>query len=272
MSSITVQDPVRLIQITDTHLYGKPNGTLLKMNTHNSLNQVMQLLKKNESRIDYILATGDISQDASPEAYRHFMSNMQELKAPVSWIPGNHDKTAVMQEVGNDTGYNEKLATLNNWRIIFLDSSVEGQVHGKLSATEQEFLKESLAEIEKDDAIEHCIICMHHNPTKGNSGWMKDIGLQNGDEFFDLVSSVSKLRAVVYGHVHQELDYEFRGVRCLCTPSTCIQFKPFVNNFALDELNPGYRSLALHANGEIETQVHRVQGFSFEADFGSDGY
>jgi Icc protein len=272
MSSHTVQDPVHLVQITDTHLYGKPTGTLLKMNTHDSLTQVMRLLKKNETRIDYILATGDVAQDASPEAYQHFIDRMAELDAPFSWIPGNHDKASVMREVGADSGCNEKLVDINGWRLIFLNSSVEGQVHGKLSASEYAFLKTSLTEVDQDDSVAHCLVCMHHNPTKGNSGWMKDIGLQNGEAFFDLLSSASKLRTVVYGHVHQELDYEHRGIRCLCTPSTCIQFKPFVTNFALDKLSPGYRSLLLHANGEIETQVHRVEGFAFNADFGSDGY
>ena len=242
------------------------------MNTHESLNHVMRMLKENESQIDYILATGDIAQDASPEAYSHFISRMDELKSPFSWIPGNHDKFHVMQEVGDDHGCNEKVVSINNWRILFLNSSVEGQVHGKLSPAEKEFLADALAEIDQDDSIEHCLVCMHHNPTKGNSGWMKDIGLQNGDEFFATVKTCSKLRAVIYGHVHQDLDYEYKGVRCLCTPSTCIQFKPYVTNFALDNLNPGYRSLTLHANGDIDTRVYRVEGFSFEADFGSDGY
>lgn len=272
MSSITAQDPIHLVQITDTHLYGTPTGTLLKMNTHESLKQVMRMLKQNESQIDYVLATGDIAQDASPEAYSHFMATMEDLGAPASWIPGNHDKTSVMLEVGADSRFNDKLVTINNWRIIFLDSSVEGQVHGKLSVAEKEFLNSSLQELEQDESVEHCLICLHHNPTKGNSGWMKDIGLQNGDDFFTTVGKASKLRAVVYGHVHQELDYVHRGVRCLCTPSTCIQFKPFVNNFSLDKLSPGYRSFALHANGDIDTQVHRVKGFDFDADFGSDGY
>ena len=266
MSSITTQDPIRLIQITDTHLYGTPKGTLLKMNTHESLSHVVRLVKKNEPHIDYILATGDITQDASPEAYRHFMSTVADLNTQASWIPGNHDKFDVMQEVGGDTCFNNKIVRINNWQLIFLNSSVEGQVHGKLSPAEEIFLHTTLADMEEDDAIEHALVCLHHNPTKGNSGWMKDSGLQHGEVFF------TKLRAVVYGHVHQELDYEHKGLRCLCTPSTCIQFKPYVTNFALDNLNPGYRSLTLHANGDIDTRVHRVEGFSFEADFGSDGY
>ena len=103
------------------------------------------------------------------------------------------------------------------------------------------------------------LVSMHHNPVKGTAGWMKDIGLQNPRNFWETAKKSSKLRAV-YGHIHQELDFEFEGIRCLCTPSTCIQFKPDVVNFALDKMNPGYRNLVLHSGGSIETQVIRVAG------------
>jgi len=272
MSSITAQNPIHLVQITDTHLYCKPTGTLLKMNTHDSLKQVMDLLRKNEPHIDYIMATGDISQDATPEAYQHFIDSVADLNAPASWIPGNHDKYGVMTDVGGAAGFNEKRVNINNWSIVFLNSSVEGQVHGKLDEEEKAFLTSTIADIEQDSSIDHFLVCLHHNPTKGNSGWMKDIGLQDGEGFFDQLQALGKLRGVVYGHVHQELDYEYRGVRCICTPSTCIQFKPFVTNFALDNLSPGYRSFDLHSDGTIETTVHRVQNFAVEADFGSGGY
>jgi Icc protein len=272
MSSLTTQDPIHLVQITDTHLYGKPTGTLLKMNTHDSLARVVDLVKEKEQHIDYILATGDIAQDASLQAYQHFIGSMAELQAPCSWIPGNHDRVAVMEELGAKASFNDKLVTLNNWRIIFLDSSVDGQVHGKLTDAELKFLQDSLSAADSDESISHCLVCLHHNPTKGNSGWMKDIGLHNGKEFFDIAVNSSKLRAVLYGHVHQELDYQHRGVRCLCTPSTCIQFKPFVTNFSLDKLNPGYRALRLHESGQIDTEVHRIEGYTIEADFSSTGY
>jgi len=272
MSSIKTKNPINLVQITDTHLYGKPTGTLLKMNTHGSLDYVVDLVKGNEERIDFILATGDIAQDGSPPAYEHFIKTMAELNAPFSWIPGNHDKPSVMDEVGARRGFCEKRVSLNNWHLLFLDTSVEGQVHGRLSDDELEFLRASLDSAEGDTGIDHVLVCLHHNPTKGNAGWMKDIGLHNGKEFFKVLSRFTKVRCIVYGHIHQELDYDHQGIRCLCTPSTCIQFKPNVNNFALDRSNPGYRTLQLHANGDIDTRVYRVEGFEFEADFNSTGY
>ena len=161
---------------------------------------------------------------------------------------------------------------LSNWLVVMLDTSVEGQVHGVLSVEELAFLSGQLKYSELDDSIDHVVVGMHHNINQFTAGWMKDIGLQNPQNFWEIAKKSSKLKAVVFGHIHQELDFVFEGIRCLCTPSTCIQFKPQVANFALDKMNPGYRRLSLHQDGSIETQVVRISGEPLEADFSSAGY
>ena len=272
MTSLTKQNPIKITQITDTHLYGKPSGTLLKMNTSETLNHVIELIQANEKEIDLVLATGDIAQDASDKAYGNFLETMSTLGAPFRWIPGNHDNVTVMNRMAEGTDANKKTAQLNNWLIILLDSSILGQVHGKLATTEINFLTSVLRAAEKDENIEHCLITLHHNPVPGNSAWMKDIGLENDKAFFDIIKGSSKVKCILYGHIHQELDFEYQGVRCMCTPSTCIQFKPKVTSFSLDRVNPGYRSLRLFADGSIESEVKRVSGETFEADYNSPGY
>ncbi len=272
MTSLITQNPIKITQITDTHLYGEPSGTLLKMNTNETLGHVLELVKANEDGIDLVLATGDITQDASEQSYVNFLKIVASLNSPFRWIPGNHDNAAVMQRIAEGTEANEKTAQLNNWLIILLDSSVLGQVHGKLTKTEIKFLTSVLRAAEKDDSIEHCLITMHHNPVPGNSAWMKDIGLENGEEFFEAIKISKKVRSLLYGHIHQELDFEHEGIRCMCTPSTCIQFKPNVTSFSLDRVNPGYRSLQLYSDGSIESVVRRVSGETFEADYNSPGY
>jgi len=272
MTSLITQNPIKIIQITDTHLYGKPSGTLLKMNTNETLNHVIELVKQNEKEIDLVLATGDITQDASDKAYQNFLDIVATLNTPFRWIPGNHDNAAVMGRIAEGTEAGEKTVQLNNWFVILLDSSVLGQVHGKLDKTELRFLKSVLRAVEKDDSVDHCLVTMHHNPVPGTSAWMRDIGLENGQEFFDTIKMSSKVRFVLYGHIHQELDFEHEGVRCFCTPSTCIQFKPKVTSFSLDRVNPGYRSLQLYTDGSIDSEVRRVSGEIFEADYNSPGY
>ncbi len=272
MTSLTTQNPIKITQITDTHLYGTASGTLLKMNTSATLHHVIQLVKANEKGTDLIVATGDIAQDASDKAYRNFLEIMTALDAPFRWIPGNHDNATVMQKIAEGTDANKKTTQLNNWLLVLLDSSIVGQVHGKLGKAEIKFLDSVLRSAEKDDSIDHCLIILHHNPIAGNSAWMKELGLENGVELFDTVKSYRKVKCVLYGHLHQELDFLHQGIRCLCTPSTCVQFAPEATSFSLDRVNPGYRSLQLFADGTIESGVKRVSGDIFEADYNSPGY
>jgi Icc protein len=48
-------------------------------------------------------------------------------------------------------------------------------------------------------------------------------------------------------------------VRLFATPSTCAQFLPASDRYAIDLRPPAYRSFQLHADGGIETQVHWVE-------------
>ena len=72
-----------LLQVTDTHLFADPNGELHEMNTLNSLNRVLDFICRNEKQIDCLIATGDIAQDSSLNAYKNFMLAIRKLK--VSW-------------------------------------------------------------------------------------------------------------------------------------------------------------------------------------------
>ena len=62
------------------------------------------------------------------------------------------------------------------------------------------------------------------------------------------------------------------GIRMLTTPSTCVQFAPGSEDFALDDLSPGYRSLRLYADGSVQTEVVRVSDENNRPLIGSSGY
>ena len=264
--------PLRVIQITDSHLFSDPTAALLRLNTQESFERVIELVERRESHIDAILATGDIAQDASLDAYVRFSDAMQRLRAPFYWIPGNHDRCAVMEKAQAHQQASAKLVKAGNWQIIMLDSSVVGEVHGFLEVRELVFLESCLQSVQRDPQIEHTLVCLHHNPIPGSAHWMNGIGLHNQDAFNALVDRFDSVRAVVFGHIHQELDILREGVRYVCTPSTCIQFKPKVVDFALDELSPAYRWFNLHSDGRIDSAVERVTGYVFDVDHESTGY
>lgn len=272
----TDEKSVRVVQITDSHLYGNRDAELLRMNTQDSFERVLELVAEYESALDLILATGDIAQDASPDAYERFARCLQPFRVPFYWIPGNHDRRLVMARMSEKGAvYREasrKQIITGGWQILMLDSSVAGEVHGRLAQEELDFLDRALVEATADPDIHHTLVCLHHNPHPGTASWMEGIGLHNADELLAMLAGRDTVRAVLHGHIHQTLDYEEDGIRFLCTPSTCIQFKPGVTDFTLDEQAPAYRWLELLGNGRIETGVERVPDFEVLVDHESDGY
>ena len=77
-------------------------------------------------------------------------------------------------------------------------------------------------------------------------------------DLFAVTDRHANVRAIIWGHVHQEFDALRRGVRLLAVPSTCSQFLPHSDQFAIDPAPPGYRTLTLRGDGSIATNVVRI--------------
>ncbi|MCI7718628.1 MAG: 3',5'-cyclic-AMP phosphodiesterase, partial [[Pasteurella] aerogenes] len=96
--------------------------------------------------------------------------------------------------------------------------------------------------------------------------------LRNSHDLAYALSPFNNVKGILYGHIHQEVDGEWNGYKVMATPSTCIQFKPDSNNFALDILQPGWREISLHPDGRISSQVKRIQQAKFLPNMFSEGY
>jgi 3',5'-cyclic-AMP phosphodiesterase len=91
------------------------------------------------------------------------------------------------------------------------------------------------------------------------SRWLDGIGLANAAEFWRVIDSHSHVRGVAWGHVHQAHDGERNGVQLIGTPSTCAQFVPGSDRYAIDARPPAYRLLDLHDDGRIHSEIRWVQ-------------
>lgn len=78
-----------------------------------------------------------------------------------------------------------------------------------------------------------------------------------------MLSHHQNVEAVLCGHVHQDFDVMYQGVRVVATPSTCVQFKPNSDDFALDNESPGWRMLTLTREGELKLEVGRLSDGEF---------
>ena len=257
-----------VVQITDPHLFGDAAGRLLGMDTRDSLEKVIDKVLVEQPRIDLLLVTGDLTQDGSHASYQAFQRMSARIKAPTHWFAGNHDEPQVMEEIAKGTELLKPVIDIGAWRITLLNSAVPGSVPGFLPEEQLRLLAQSLSEAPE----RHHLVCLHHHPISIDCKWMEPIGLRNPTALFEVLDRFPQTRALLWGHIHQEIDLERDGRRLLATPSTCIQFKPRSDDFALDDLPPGYRWLRLLPGGEIETGVSRVEGYAFKPDFSSDGY
>jgi Icc protein len=140
---------------------------------------------------------------------------------------------------------------ISDWRLVMLDSVVAGQAGGHLSATELESLEQTLSGAGR----RHALVALHHHPVAMSSQWLDQVGLDNHAEFFEVIERHPNVRTILWGHVHQTYDAMRGPVRLLSTPSTCAQFKPGVEEFAVDTRPPGYRILELGVDGAIRTEV-----------------
>ena len=101
---------------------------------------------------------------------------------------------------------------------------------------------------------------------------MDTMQIENAEDLFAVLQHHPNVRGIVCGHVHQVIEAEYRGIPIFGTPSTCFQFMPGQAQFGLDPVPPGYRWLALHADGRIRSQVQRTATLPAGLEIGSAGY
>lgn len=265
--------PLRVVQITDCHLFAGTDGRLLGLNTEDSLRLVLDRVTCEQSHIDVILATGDLSQDGSMSSYRRFQQHLARFKAPSYWLQGNHDLTEPMVNALGGHGRRDShlspcLIAVGDWRIIMLNSSVEHEVPGYFQPDELEFLRDALVKTRGH----HTMVCLHHHPVPMGCDWLDNQVVSNAGEFWAIMDAVDHVKVVLWGHVHQNSERIRNGVHLFSSPSTCVQFKPLSKEFAVDDIAPGYRWFDLYPDGRFETAVSRVEGVAFDVDMSVKGY
>lgn len=263
---------VRILQITDTHLFAGETDTLLGINTLHSYHAVLDAIVKQQLPADLIVATGDLVQDQSTRAYQRFTDGIARLPAPCVWLPGNHDYQPSMAQELAAAGISPSKQVLlgNQWQILLLDSQVQSVPHGELSDDQLIWLDNCLAQ----QPDRHTVVMLHHHPLASGCTWLDQHSLRNSHMLAEVLTRYQNIEGILCGHIHQDLDVMWNGIRMLATPSTCVQFKPHCTNFTLDTAAPGWRYLELTTgeNPSLTTQLFRLDTDEFSPDLGSDGY
>ena len=253
-----MSEPLTALQLTDMHLHATKGSKMRGVKTYDTYHAILRAaFDEGRRRPDVIVATGDIVQDESREGYTHFRDSLAEMGIPVLVTSGNHDDPAMMAEVLDAQPFRvDRSVRFDNWSLIAVSTHLMGEDAGGLGARRLASLERSITE----HIDQHVLVCMHHHPVPMGSRWLDAVALRDADNFLQLVDRCSNIRAVICGHVHQASERDRNGVVYFSTPSTCSQFRPGSDFFALDDRPPGCRWLYLHADGRVESEIQWLDG------------
>ena len=187
-----------LIQLTDLHLVAEPGELRHGVDTADALARALATVEESGVRPAALLFTGDLADAGEPGAYERLREIVEpvarRLGAPALFAMGNHDDRAALRrhllgvrlrgEPG-DTAPLDHVTWVGGLRIIVLDSTVPGHVHGELSPAQLAWLEAELAE----PAPAGTVLALHHPPLPTSSRLSADIQLQDRATFSAITHS-----------------------------------------------------------------------------------
>jgi Icc protein len=219
-----------------------------------------------------MVVTGDLAEDELTGTYSRSLKFFSEQAFPVYVLPGNHDNLSNMRFAfaGSGIGVMES-AELGNWKLLMLNSKVDGKSHGFIE-------RESLRALECElvaASDQPVLIALHHSLT--TLCLSSVCQLTNSDELIAFLHKFQNVKLVISGHNHESVSKKSQHISLLTTPSSFGQFwharagqsenhEDFWASHKLDSSRHGYRVIDLQENGTFATEVHWVSSVPSVAD------
>ncbi|MDH5356432.1 MAG: metallophosphoesterase [Gammaproteobacteria bacterium] len=259
-------DSVRLVQITDLHILADDNASLSGVNPHQSLSRVIDDIKSLSPAPGLVIASGDLADDGSTEAYRRLRRLLLELPCAVYVMAGNHDETEVMhEELPGENIVFQRRVDCENWKLLLVDSKLPGSSFGFISDEEFDWLDQQLSEEDGRPVL----LAMHHTPLRLCAS--PSCQVKNADAFLSKIKNFNRVKGLIAGHTHNQVDQTHGDLRIMTTPSTMVQVthnqieaiksnEEFWHFHEADTSRHGYRIVDLNADGSFESEVRWVPG------------
>ncbi|WP_230658365.1 metallophosphoesterase [Psychrobacter sp. I-STPA10] len=262
----TTDNIVNVLQLTDLHLYTDPKKTVEGRNCQADFERCLTQALNEDRRCDLILLTGDLVNEIDNAIYERIFAKLSATNIAFACIAGNHDvtdelyperpfdKRQLVAQPPDSRLLTHHCIQANDWQILLVDSSIPGQVKGKLPKQTKSWLTKQLSNNHRAT-----ILVLHHHLVPVHSKWIDAHMAEGAEEIWQLLHQFDHVKAVLSGHVHQAFHTQYKGIDFYTSPSTCYQFKIGSDEFALDKFaKPGYRWLQLGNNGYLESWVKRL--------------
>ena len=204
---------LRFVHITDTHLGNSPHFTLYGRQPLAWLQRLVQQVNELPCKIDFILHSGDVTDDGSEEGYELAREALAPLRQrwPIYYAVGNHDHVERLQTmlVGAERTLPryDHAVDLVSHRMLVLDTRGPDDPGGQFVASQADWLRKQAA---MDDRP--LLIVTHHAPVPLDTAWLdeppptwggKFMYLEGATLFRDAIAPFrDRVRGVFFGHVH----------------------------------------------------------------------
>lgn len=259
-------DYFSIIELSDLHLFDDPNKLMNGVNTADTFESVLSLVKQQRDNVDLLVLTGDLCHEPTPKNYDRLFAALDDINIPFVAIPGNHDVTLELDHhlpfaqrrhlpVKADSRLQTRYSIATDyWDLLLLDSSCEGHSHGEFDEQSLRWLAQQLANADRP-----CAIFCHHPMVLIDSAWLDKYTIINSERFWEVVMPyLDRIKAIFVGHIHQEMHKITYGTSVFGCPSTSLQFKPLCKDYTIDEIAPGLRWINLYNNGLLATGIKRT--------------
>jgi 3',5'-cyclic AMP phosphodiesterase CpdA len=195
-----VTETLRILHLSDTHLYGDGRLHYGIVDTLAALDRVLARAAS-LTAVDVVVASGDLSDDGTAASYRALKGTLEpwaaERGAALVYAMGNHDLPEAFEEV---LGARETVVEVRGFRIVTVDTSVPGAGYGRVDGAELERLRTVLAEPSENGTV----VVLHHPPVPPTTVLFEPLRFVDPDPLIE-VCAAADVRLILAGHYHHGL-------------------------------------------------------------------
>ncbi|MHC0053482.1 metallophosphoesterase [Actibacterium sp. D379-3] len=202
---------LKFLVLSDLHLV--PEGRLSHgMDTAARLDQAITHIAARHSDAAFCIFAGDLADHGERGAYDRLAAMLTGFPLPCYMTLGNHDdRTAFLDVFGTDlatpTGFLDCVVDAGDYRILILDTLLDGATEGALADSQHDWLAAQLA-----DAAERPVIVVLHHAIADLGVPTDFINLTDKPRLAAALTAHGDVRMVISGHVHMSTAGSYRGI------------------------------------------------------------
>jgi 3',5'-cyclic AMP phosphodiesterase CpdA len=209
-----------IAQITDTHIRAPGRLTYRKIDTSSYLRAAVAFLASPPVPVDAVVHTGDLTDFATDDEYRHFRDIVAPLRVPFYALPGNHDERNAFRRAFGEfdlpaEGPLNYVVSVGDLQVVMLDSVVPGSPYGELGPATLTWLDRTLGAAEDRPAL----VALHHPPFMTGIRHMDVQNCRDACELEEVLRRHPGVKGLLCGHVHRTVMTLFADRPAMIGPS-----------------------------------------------------